>query len=65
MACNSDFLEFVCSQIADAGEVRSRKMFGDKEKEISKNIILLMLSLDIRLSKVQVMVMANNPFLFC
>ena len=29
MACNSDFIEFVCSQIADAGEIRFRKMFGD------------------------------------
>jgi len=29
MACNSEFIEFVCSQIADIDEVRSRKMFGD------------------------------------
>ena len=29
MACNPEFVEFVCSQIADAGEVRFRKMFGD------------------------------------
>ena len=29
MACNSEFIEFVCSQIADAGEIRFRKMFGD------------------------------------
>lgn len=29
MATPTDFIEFVCSQIAAAGEVRSRKMFGD------------------------------------
>lgn len=29
MATTTDFIEFVCSQIAAAGEVRSRKMFGD------------------------------------
>ena len=29
MACNLEFVGFVCSQIADAGEVRSREMFGD------------------------------------
>lgn len=39
MACNSEFIEFVCSQIADAGEIRFRKMFGDyviyvKEKPV-------------------------------
>ncbi|MDO4181606.1 MAG: TfoX/Sxy family protein [Bacteroidales bacterium] len=29
MATTTDFIDFVCSQIAAAGEVRSRKMFGD------------------------------------
>lgn len=29
MGCGADFIEFVCSQIAGAGVVRSRKMFGD------------------------------------
>ena len=29
MACSLDFIEFVCSQIAAAGTVRYRKMFGD------------------------------------
>lgn len=29
MACTSDFIEFVCSQLKGAGMVRARKMFGD------------------------------------
>lgn len=29
MACNIDFIDFVCRQIAPVGEVRYRKMFGD------------------------------------
>jgi TfoX/Sxy family transcriptional regulator of competence genes len=29
MACTLDFIEFVCQQIAPAGEIRYRKMFGD------------------------------------
>lgn len=29
MATDADFIEYVCSQISAAGEVRSRKMFGD------------------------------------
>lgn len=29
MACTTDFIDFVCSQLRQAGEVRSRKMFGD------------------------------------
>ena len=29
MACSLDFIEFVSSQIAAAGTVRCRKMFGD------------------------------------
>ena len=29
MACTSDFIEFVCSQLEGAGMVRARKMFGD------------------------------------
>ena len=29
MACNSDFIEFVYSQIAGSDEVHSCKMFGD------------------------------------
>ena len=29
MACTTDFIDFVCSQIKDAGTVRARKMFGD------------------------------------
>lgn len=29
MACTTDFIDSVCSQLRQAGEVRSRKMFGD------------------------------------
>ena len=29
MACSTDFIDFVCRQIAGAGAVRTRKMFGD------------------------------------
>lgn len=29
MACSLDFIEFVCQQIAPAGEIRYRKMFGE------------------------------------
>ena len=29
MAWTTDFIDFVCSQLRQAGEVRSRKMFGD------------------------------------
>ena len=29
MACTIEFIEFVCTQLAEAGEVHSRKMFGD------------------------------------
>ena len=29
MACNSDFIDFICQQIAPVGEIRYRKMFGD------------------------------------
>lgn len=29
MACTEDFIDFICSQIAEAGCVSRRKMFGD------------------------------------
>ena len=29
MACTTDFIYFVCSQLAGVGAVRTRKMFGD------------------------------------
>lgn len=29
MACTTDFVDFVCSQIEGAGVIRTRKMFGD------------------------------------
>ena len=33
MSCSYEFIEFVCAQTADAGEVRLRKMFGDYVNE--------------------------------
>ncbi len=29
MACTTEFIDFVCSQLATIGQVRSRKMMGD------------------------------------
>lgn len=29
MACSTDFIEFVCSQLSSVGVVRSRRMMGD------------------------------------
>jgi TfoX/Sxy family transcriptional regulator of competence genes len=29
MACSSEFIDFICSQLSGAGVIRSRKMFGD------------------------------------
>ena len=29
MACNTDFMDFICDVLAPLGEVRSRKMMGD------------------------------------
>lgn len=29
MACTTDFIDFVCSQLSAVGQVRSRKMMGD------------------------------------
>lgn len=29
MACNTDFIEFICAALAPLGDVRSRKMMGE------------------------------------
>jgi tfoX N-terminal domain protein len=29
MACNTDFIEFICATLAPLGDVRSRKMMGE------------------------------------
>lgn len=29
MACTTEYIEFVCSQLQGAGVIRARKMFGD------------------------------------
>lgn len=29
MACTSDYIDFVCSQLEGVGTIRTRKMFGD------------------------------------
>ena len=29
MACTTEFIDFVCSQLQGAGDVRAKKMFGD------------------------------------
>ena len=28
MACTTDFIDFICSQLNDVGTIRSKKMFG-------------------------------------
>lgn len=42
MACTTDFIEHVCRQIAAAGEVRSRKMFGDYMVYLNGKPVILM-----------------------
>jgi len=29
MACTTDFINFICSQLKDVGVIRAKKMFGD------------------------------------
>lgn len=41
MACTSDFIEFVCSQIAEVGIVRYRKMFGDYMIYVNEKPVIL------------------------
>lgn len=39
MASNIEFVEYVCDQIGDAGEISYRKMFGDYGVYCNKKII--------------------------
>ena len=41
MACTPGFIEYVCEQIAGAGEIRSRKMFGEYMVYVNDKPILL------------------------
>ena len=41
MACTIGFIEFVCTQLAEAGEVHSRKMFGDYMIYINEKPVVL------------------------
>ncbi len=41
MACTVEFIEFVCTQLAEAGEVHSRKMFGDYMIYINEKPVVL------------------------
>lgn len=41
MACTVEFIEFVCMQLAEAGEVRSRKMFGDYMIYVNEKPVVL------------------------
>jgi len=41
MASTPDFIEYVCEQIAGAGEVRSKKMFGEYMVYVNDKPILL------------------------
>lgn len=41
MACTSDFIDFICSQIAEVGIIRSRKMFGDYMIYVNEKPVIL------------------------
>lgn len=41
MACTTDFIDFICSQLAEAGTVRSRKMFGDYMIYVNEKPVVL------------------------
>lgn len=41
MACTTDYIDFICSQIGRAGVVRSRKMFGDYCIYVDEKPVLL------------------------
>lgn len=42
MACSVDFVEFVCRQVALAGTVRYRKMFGDYVVYVNEKAVMLL-----------------------
>lgn len=41
MACSQEYIEFVCSQIAAAGVVRSRKMMGDYVIYVDEKCVII------------------------
>lgn len=41
MACTTDFIDFVCSQLEGVGVIRTRKMFGDWMIYIDEKPIIL------------------------
>ena len=41
MACTTDFIDFVCSQIEGVGVIRAKKMFGDWLIYIDEKPIIL------------------------
>lgn len=41
MACSTEFIDFVCSQIEDAGVVRAKRMFGDYCIYVDEKPVLL------------------------
>lgn len=41
MASDAEFVAFVCDQIADAGEIRSRKMFGEHAVYCDDKVVAL------------------------
>ena len=41
MACTTDFIDFVCSQVEGVGVIRAKKMFGDWMIYIDEKPIIL------------------------
>lgn len=41
MACSNEYIDFICSQLAGAGVVRARKMFGDYCIYVDEKAVLL------------------------
>ena len=41
MACTTDFIDFVCSQLNGVGIIRSKKMFGDRLIYIDEKPVIL------------------------
>lgn len=41
MACTTDFIDFVCSQLEGVGVVRARKMFGDWMVYVDEKPVIL------------------------
>ena len=41
MACTTDYIDFICSQLEGVGVIRSKKMFGDWMIYIDEKPIIL------------------------